>query len=380
MQLNEHHPSGTLGTPPLPEAEVAPLLMWMSGREGLCSFVDEGWRQFTGRDLHEELGKGYAESIHPEDRADVVETFRRHVETREPYTLEYRLRRHDGEYRWILDRGSPYCGSDCEFAGFVGVCVDVTEQRVAREALRESQEDLRRLNAELERRVQERTAELTTVNKELESFTYSVSHDLRAPLRAISGYASILMDEYGGRLDDEGRRMLSRQVDAAGRMEALIGDLLQYSRLGRGELSRADLDLSRLGREVAEEISARNWGVPVRIEVAPGMRTVADPRLLRTVVQNLIENAVKYSGPKGEAVVSFGEEDGAFFVRDRGIGFDTRHADKLFEPFERLHRATDFPGTGIGLANVRKVVERHGGRVWAESVPGEGSVFRFTIA
>lgn len=352
--------------------EHAPIMMWMAGPDRQYRYLSEGWLRFTGQSLEQGLGPGFVESLHPEDREQVGNIYADNFARRSPYEVEYRLRRHDGEYRWILDRAAPYHLPTGEFGGYVGTCLDVTERRAEGEALRN-------LNAELERRVDERTAELTSVNKELEAFTYSVSHDLRAPLRAISGYASILLDDYGARLDDEGRRMLKRQVDAAGRMEALIGDLLQYSRLGRGELERTDFDLTRMAREVGEEIASRNWGVPVHIEVQPGLRVNGDVRLLRTVVQNLIENGVKYSTPKGEARVTLTQEDGVFVVRDRGIGIDMRHADKLFQPFERLHRASEFPGTGIGLANVRKVVERHGGRAWAESTPGEGSAFFFTL-
>lgn len=352
--------------------EHAPIMMWMAGPDRHYRYLSEGWLRFTGRSLEQELGQGYAENLHPEDRDQVGGVYVDHFDRRSPYEVEYRLRRHDGEYRWILDRAMPYALPGGEFGGFVGTCLDVTERKAEGEALKN-------LNAELERRVEARTAELTAVNKELESFTYSVSHDLRAPLRAISGYASILLDEYGGRLDDEGRRMLTRQVDAAGRMEALIGDLLHYSRLGRGELERVEFDLTRMAMEVGDEIASRSWGVPVHIDVQPGLKANGDLRLLRTVVQNLIENAVKYSTPKGEARVRLTQEDGAFVVRDSGIGIDMRHADKLFEPFERLHRASEFPGTGIGLANVRKVVERHGGKAWAESTPGEGSAFFFTL-
>jgi PAS domain S-box-containing protein len=378
--VNEQERIASIDRQALPEGELvfrnmadnAPVLIWASGPDGHGNFFNEGWLRFTGRTMEEEVGEGWVERVHPEDRDRCLEIYRQHFERRTSFEREFRLRRHDGEYRCLLDRASPHFRPEGEFAGFIGACVDVTEFRAEHEALVRSQTDL-------ERRVEERTQELLTVNHELESFTYSVSHDLRAPLRAISGYASILIDEYGDRLDDEGRRMLGRQIEAASRMEALIGDLLQYSRLGRSDLVRADFDLTRLAREVADEIASRSWGVPVHVEVAPGLRAYADARLLRTVIQNLIENAVKYSVPKGEALVTLSFENDAYAVRDRGIGFDMRHADKLFEPFERLHRAADFPGTGIGLANVRKVVQRHGGRTWAESVPGEGSVFYFTL-
>jgi light-regulated signal transduction histidine kinase (bacteriophytochrome) len=229
-------------------------------------------------------------------------------------------------------------------------------------------------------RVEARTAQLATANKELESFTYSVSHDLRAPIRTILGYASILKEDYADRLDAEALDMIERQVAAARRMETLVADLLEYSRVGRRELVQVDFDLSRLASDVAAEISQRKWACEPSFDIAPNLRAFGDSALLRFALQNLFENAVKYSAPKGACHVEFGiQPGGVYFVRDQGVGFEMQFADKLFIPFERLHNPNDFPGTGIGLANVQKVIQRHGGRVWAESTPGEGSTFYFTL-
>jgi light-regulated signal transduction histidine kinase (bacteriophytochrome) len=248
-------------------------------------------------------------------------------------------------------------------------------------ALRKPTEgELQKLNADLERLVAARTAEQAAANRELESFTYSVSHDLRAPIRTILGYAAILKEDYADRLDAAAVDMIDRQVAAAKRMETLVLDLLEYSRVGRRELVVSEFDLSRLGGEVAAEIIHRNRTLKVRFEIEPGLRAYGDPALVRFVLQNLFENAVKFSAPTGAAAVEFGHEPGgAFFVRDHGVGFDMKYADKLFVPFERLHNANDFPGTGIGLANVQKIIQRHGGHVSGEGAPNEGATFRFTL-
>jgi len=233
--------------------------------------------------------------------------------------------------------------------------------------------------AELESSVLQRTAELEATNKELESFSYSVSHDLRAPLRAVDGYARMLEEDYGARLDDEGRRLIGVVRGASARMGTLIDDLLAFSRLGRKELACRPVDMMALVREVlAETEHAR-----ARIDLARLPPAGADPGLLKQVWNNLIGNAVKYSGKSPAPRIEIGgrEADGEniYWVRDNGVGFDMRYADKLFGVFQRLHRAEEFPGTGVGLAIVQRVVVRHGGRVWAESAPGEGACFHFSL-
>jgi signal transduction histidine kinase len=227
--------------------------------------------------------------------------------------------------------------------------------------------------AELEARVRERTAEL-------ESFSYSVSHDLRAPLRAVDGYARMLEEDYGERLEAEGRRLLGVVRESATRMGRLIDDLLAFSRLGRQEPARRRVDMDALVRDTIAEVGA---GSKARIEAAALPAAEADPAMLKQVWVNLISNAVKYSSKRAEARVEIGGRQDArervYWVRDNGAGFDMRYADKLFGVFQRLHRAEEFPGTGVGLALVHRVVTRHGGRVWAEGKPGEGACFYFSL-
>ena len=238
-------------------------------------------------------------------------------------------------------------------------------------------------NAELERRVAERTAQLEAANQEIDSFSYSVSHDLRAPLRAIDGYAQILKEDYSDRLDDEGRRLIGVVRDRAQRMGELIDELLLFSRLGRSPLAEARIDMASQVHGVIDEIAAAGTGPLPRIEVGALPAASGDAALIRQVWANLISNAVKFTGKRADARIAVrgSNMDGelVYCVEDNGAGFDMRYYDKLFGVFQRLHDAAAFPGTGVGLAIVQRIVTRHGGRVWAEGKPGEGAVFFFSL-
>ncbi|HVT02069.1 MAG TPA: response regulator [Thermoanaerobaculia bacterium] len=251
------------------------------------------------------------------------------------------------------------------------------------QALSESEARLRRLNEELEQRVEERTAQLEAANRELESFSYSVSHDLRAPLRALSGYARMLEEDYAGDLDDEGLRYLSVISDSSVRMGVLIDDLLSFSRLGRQPVAKRELDMSQLVREVIEEALQSHQGQRPEIEVGPLPPAEADRGLMRQVWMNLISNAFKYSSKSPDPTIEVrGRKEGSrnvYSIRDNGAGFNMNYYDKLFGVFQRLHSAHEFGGTGVGLAIVQRVVTRHGGRVWAEARVNEGAMFSFTL-
>lgn len=264
-----------------------------------------------------------------------------------------------------------------EIVGCVVTMTDITDRN---SAFREVQS----LNESLERRVDERTEQLTAANHELEGFTYSVSHDLRAPLRSIAAASMVLIEDFGEGLPEEAHHELNKLSRAANRMGELIDDLLRFSRLGRQEMRRDRIDMSALANEVVEEIRHEDQAENVQFMIEPGLMASGDRMLLRMVLENLLGNAVKFSRATEQPTVRIESAvlDGlpAFRVSDNGIGFDPRYLHKIFKPFERLHNDRDYPGTGIGLANVQRIVARHGGRVVAEGQEGEGAKFTFTLS
>jgi PAS domain S-box-containing protein len=254
--------------------------------------------------------------------------------------------------------------------------VDITERYKARE-------EIQRLNKDLEARVAARTAELLAANQELETFNYSVSHDLRAPLRAVDGFSRFLQDEYSTQLNGEANSCLDRICEATARMDQLINGLLNLSQIGRATLRTVPVNLSALAADVAAELHGSEPKRAVRFTITPNLRVNGDPDLLRSVLQNLIGNAWKYTSKHDSAHIEFGAAQmggkTVFQVRDNGAGFNPEYAGKLFTAFQRLHRADEFPGTGIGLMIVQKILQRHGGKIWAEGLEGKGATFYFTI-
>ena len=289
-------------------------------------------------------------------------------------TYESVHRRRDGS-EFPVEVSLSAVGMDGETM-YLQVASDITERKAAERALAE-------LNATLERRVQERTAELVAANAEMEAFAYSVSHDLRAPLRALDGFSLALVEDHGAVLDEAATDYLARIRAASQRMARLIDDLLALSRIARRDVERQSVDVSALAREIVAGLREHDPGRLVAVDVAPGMRVAADPGFLRVALQNLLDNAWKFTAEAAEARIEVGVgpgEDGrVFHVRDNGAGFDPSYADKLFAPFQRLHREDEFPGTGIGLAIVQRIVRRHGGRVWAEGETGNGATLYFTL-
>jgi len=275
----------------------------------------------------------------------------------------------EGHARPIVDA----CGQIC---GVVWALRDVTERR-------RQMEQIRQLNEELERRVQQRTAELEVVNRELESFSYSVAHDLRSPLRTIKGFSQLLGDEHGSQLDAAGMRYLQRICSGVARMNDLIDALLALARVGRHELHVASVDIFQMAKSIAADLALNCTTSPVQFDCDGSAFVSADPALLRLVLENLLGNAFKFSSHRECPQVCFGtcqiKENEAFYVRDNGAGFDPRYTSKLFEPFQRLHEQSEFPGTGIGLAIVERAVQRLGGAIWAESRPDKGATFYFTL-
>jgi signal transduction histidine kinase len=249
---------------------------------------------------------------------------------------------------------------------------------------RRIEEEMTQLNIDLERRVRERTSQLEMTNSELESFCYSVSHDLRAPLRAIDGFTQALAEELPEQMSDSARRYFERIRAASQRMGQLIEDLLNLSKVSRGNLELRDVDLSALANQVLRDLMTRDPGRKVDVSVWDGIKVQGDARLLRAALENLLGNSWKFTSKVASPRIEIGTmRDGdrsVYFVRDNGAGFDMAFADKLFGAFQRLHGMEEFPGTGIGLATVQRIVHRHGGRIWADAAPGRGAVFYFTLA
>jgi signal transduction histidine kinase len=251
--------------------------------------------------------------------------------------------------------------------------------RISEANFREQAEEIRKLNSELNQKL----AELSSVNRELESFSYSVSHDLRAPLRHIDGFARILREEHASQLSDEGTRYLDRVLQAANHMGQLVDDLLNLARIGRKEMVRQRVRLDELVRGAMDDLPPEVSERQIEWKIEPLAEADCDPGLVKLVLVNLLSNAVKFTKDRQPAVIEVATRDTekgkAFVVRDNGVGFDPKYADKLFGVFQRLHRQEDFAGTGIGLATVQRIVHRHGGEAWAESAPGKGAAFFFTL-
>jgi signal transduction histidine kinase len=261
---------------------------------------------------------------------------------------------------------------------------DLRASFLLRRRLRRAGEEILSLNADLEQQVQHRTIHLERANKNLEAFAYSIAHDLRTPLRGISGFADALAEDYGDRLDETGREYAGRVQAGCERMAALIDDLLQLSQVTRAKMNLQDVDLSAEITAICDQLRARDPGRQVRVTVQEGVRVTADLTLIRSALDNLLENAWKFTARRDGAAIEFatapvGDAPICCYVRDNGAGFDPAYAAKLFQPFQRLHHADEFPGTGIGLASVRRIIERHGGRTWAEGAVGGGATIYFTL-
>jgi signal transduction histidine kinase len=271
----------------------------------------------------------------------------------------------------------------------LGLLIDTFNQMLGHIQARDEELDaaarrVQALNDRLERRVAERTAELEATNRELEAFTYSVSHDLRAPLRRIDGFSGMLMSKYGAQIDGEGAHFLGRIRDGTQQMGRLIDDLLHLARLGRKEISRRPTELSPIVERILEGLCRETDGRAIRWQCAPLPVVDCDPALIEVVLTNLLSNAVKYTRPRAEAVIEVGavtcpESADAIFIRDNGVGFNMKYADKLFGAFQRLHRADEFEVTGIGLATVQRIVHKHNGRIWVEAELDKGATFFFSI-
>ncbi len=498
-------------------ADTAPVGIWVSGTDGRCIYFNRPWLDFTGRTLEQELGECWAEGVHLEDLQRCLSTYQQSFEARRPFAMEYRLRRSDGEYRWILDHGVPRFNPDAEFAGYIGSCIDITdrkraeaalvasenltrrhlaelqaiynqapvglcfldkdlrfvrinqrlaeldgptvaehlgrtlrevipkiaavqepilrrvletntpvenldvkaaalddpsreryglasyypirtpdlcginvmviditERKAAEKALREAQAQLSRYAQDLEQQVAARTADLRESVQSLEGICYHITHDLRAPLRSIYGFSSAVLNLYAPVLDDQGRDLIRRTVEASAYMDQLITDLLAYGRVGHVAVPmswvKLDLVLDQVLHLLDEEIRRKG----ARIEVAQPLPELwANPTLLEQILNNLLANALKYVAPNVAPHVQIWAEESensvCVCVQDNGIGIAPEHQARIFAAFERLHSAEAYPGTGVGLAIVQKAAQRLGGKVHVQSQPGQGSRFSLLV-
>jgi PAS domain S-box-containing protein len=346
-------------------------------RDGKVIYVNPAGVKLAGvKSAQDLIGRSILDLVHPDSRPVVLERMKKSLtEGVGQPLIEEKLLRPDGTVVIVEIQGTPiiYDGKPALYSSMR----DITARRIA-------EEKIHQLNVELEQRVSERTAELVAANKELEAFSYSVSHDLRAPLRAVDGFSQAVVNDYGSLLPADGLRQLQVIRQGAQRMGALIDDLLSFSRLSRQPLKKQPVDTGQLVRAVLAELNPPGAaGRPVTIRLGELPAGEGDPALLRQVWVNLIANALKYTGKRDQAVVEIGclapPEEHVYFVRDNGSGFDMRYAGKLFGVFQRLHRAEDYEGTGVGLAIVQRIVHRHGGRVWAEAAVDRGATFYFTL-
>lgn len=352
---------------------LVPIVMFDS--TGRLSYVNNAFVEQWGAANHQDMiGRRLGQFLQDEEGLQSV-LAKLAAEGR--WAGELKGRRRDGRLFDVQVSASLARSREGQTLCMMASLVDITERKRSEAAIRE-------LNAELEQRVNERTTELKIAYQELEAFSYSVSHDLRAPLRHINGFSSLLEQDYGPALDAQAHDLIRRIRAAIGRMEALIEDLLSLSRINRAVIIQQEFDLGSLAETVAEALRNVEPQRSVRFVMPQSLAIKADPGLMCIVLENLLGNAWKFSSRKQEAIIELGtlktaKGEKVIFVRDNGAGFDTQYADKLFSPFQRLHRSEEFPGSGIGLSIVQRIIHRHGGRIWAEGSVGKGATFCFTI-
>lgn len=352
---------------------TSPVGIFHTGPDGATTYVNPKWCAISGLSADRALGDGWLDAVHPDDKETLSRDWQEATRLRQASFSEYRFVRPDGAIAWVMGQAVPEMNAENQVIGYVGSITDITDGQQAKERIH-------KLNAELELRVQERTAQLQAANKDLESFSYSVSHDLRAPLRAISGFAAIVARRHRASLNAEGQHYVDNIVQASERMGHLIDDLLTYARLGRMGVRREPVSLASLVNEISSAMQGHLAGLHGTLDVAENLPAVTgDQTLLSQVFTNLLENAFKYHKPGVPPRVSLtcydADDRVVVKVSDNGIGIPPEYQDKIFDVFQRLHSEEEYPGTGIGLATVRKSVELLGGSVWVESRAGEGSTF-----
>jgi PAS domain S-box-containing protein len=353
-------------------AEKAPVPLVQVGSDGIIQWANLAQLELFGYARQEYVGRKAVEFYANE--AEGVSMLARLMRGETLRDCPANLRARDGTLHDVLISSS----TDMENGRFLRTRLftqDVTGRRRA-------EEEILRLNQELEERVHQRTAQLEAANKEMESFSYSVSHDLRAPLRSLRGFTEVLLELHASQLDSRGQDFLRRACAASFHMERLIEDLLKLAQVSRADIQMEQVNLSSLAREIASELAGSDASRTVEFMIASDCSVQGDPRLLRLALDNLLRNAWKFSAKRPDARIEFGKTEGpepAFFVRDNGAGFNMTYSNRLFGVFQRLHAASEFPGTGVGLATVQRIINRHGGRTWAIGAVNEGATFYFAL-
>jgi PAS domain S-box-containing protein len=346
-------------------ADSLPQIVWEADPDGHFDYYNRRWYEFTGRPEGITGDQSWTDVVHPDDQTECLARWHAAIQSGDAYEMEYRLREKTGTYHWFLRRALPVRDPTGRITRWFGTCTNI-------DGVKHTEEVLRRANVETD-----------AANRELEAFSYSVAHDLRAPLRSIDGFSQAILEDNAEQLDALGKSNLARVRAAAQRMAHLIDDLLSLSRVSRAELHREQVDLTKMVRGTLDRLREADTKRDVELVVPEGLVAKGDGELLATVMENLLGNAWKFTThvPKAHIEVGVTSKDGqpVYFVRDDGAGFDMAYAGKLFGAFQRLHATAEFPGTGIGLATVHRIVRRHGGQIWAESEVARGATFFFTL-
>ncbi|WP_224363051.1 sensor histidine kinase [Hyalangium versicolor] len=356
--------------------EIAREGIWTIDAEARTTYVNRFMAEMLGYSVEEMIGRPLFSFMDEEGQRLAQESIQRRYQGISE-VMDFKFQRKDGTAIWTNMSTSPFHDEQGRYAGALATIADITARRNA-------EEQARKLNAELERRIAERTLQLEFSNRELEAFAYSVAHDLRAPLRSLSSFSDALAEDCAASLDEQGLDYLRRIRGGAQRMAELIDGILALSRISRTALVAIQCDLSSMARAIAEQLQDQQPERTVRFTLQPGLVDHGDPRLLRSVLENLLGNAWKFTRDRPVAEIELGvklEGEGVrtYFVKDNGAGFNMAYQQKLFGVFQRLHAQAEFEGNGVGLATVQRIIRRHGGRIWGEGKPGQGACFSFTL-
>lgn len=349
--------------------DTSPVGIFRTRVDGYTTYVNPRWCELSGLEPGQAKGDGWLQAVHPGDRGALQKAWQAAWAEKKISVAEYRFLQPGGKLVWVMGQAVPEINAKGEITGYVGTITDITQRKL--------------MEQELERRVRQRTAQLQAANSDLEAFAYSVSHDLRAPLRAIDGFTRILLDENYNRLNPEGQRVAGIIRENAQTMGRLIDDLLSFSRLSRSQISKKQLDMKALACQVFEQLTSPLQKQKYKLVIHNMPGACADEAMMRQVWTNLLSNALKFSAhlekPQIEISGKMHDKMAVYTIKDNGMGFDMKYAERLFEVFQRLHDNNGIEGTGVGLAIAHRLIHKQGGKIWAESQPGQGAVFYFSL-